>query len=52
MAQWFRVLADLSEDPSVVPSIHARQLTTACNSSSRHPWPLWHPQVLRIHVYT
>lgn len=34
----------LTEDISLVPNTHVRQLTTACNSSSRRIqclWPLW-----------
>lgn len=35
MAQWICVLADLSEDTSVVPSAHIKQFTTARYSSCR-----------------
>ena len=34
MAQQLREFAALAEDPGLVPRIHARQLITACNSST------------------
>jgi hypothetical protein len=35
MAQWFSTFAALAEDPSSVPSIHIRQLTTPGNLYTR-----------------
>lgn len=35
MAQQLRGHTAVREDPSLIPSSHIRQLTTACNSSSR-----------------
>lgn len=48
-SRWLRVLADLQEDLSPVPSTHigAGDNSMSCNSSSRGPdtlfWPLWAP---------
>lgn len=36
-SQWLGAPAALTEDPSLVPSTHAEELTTAFNSSSRDP---------------
>jgi hypothetical protein len=45
MAQQLNVHTSLAQDPSLVPSIHIRRLTTACNSSSWRSdaffWSLW-----------
>lgn len=37
MAKQLRGHAAVREDPSLIPSTHIRQLTGACNSSSRVP---------------
>jgi hypothetical protein len=39
MAQWLRVLAALSEDPSSVPSAYIKWLTANVTPASGNPFP-------------
>jgi hypothetical protein len=52
MLQWGRALAALAEDLGYIPSTHIRQLTNACNSSSRDSdivfWLLGAPGTHRV----
>lgn len=54
MAPWLKVLAALIEDPSLVPSIHIRWLSTAYDSSSMGPdilfWTSWACIHTHIHI--
>jgi hypothetical protein len=51
-AQWLRALAALPKDLNPGPSTHIRQITTACNSSSKVSDTIFsHPQV-PSHIYS
>jgi hypothetical protein len=50
MLGWLGGLVALAEDLSVVPSIQVKQLTTACNSSSRR-YEAFGSLGICIHIY-
>jgi hypothetical protein len=50
MLQCLRALTALPEDPNSVPSTHAKQLTSACSSSSGESTPTHTQMHTRMHV--